>query len=103
MIKFFKKILTKIGYSENQNNDFITLYIEDHDCGNIIEVRAIKTYDLHRIYEDELPGNYRLKKVVICDDCYNKVYIEVCFDEKYDIVFSEADGGEIFQEMEEKR
>lgn len=98
MIKFLKNLLAKIGLTDSQKKDYIVLHVKDDNCENINEVRAIKTYDLHRIYGDELPGDYRLKKVVVCNECYSKIYIEVCFDNNYEIVYSESEGGEIFRE-----
>ncbi len=100
MIEFFKNLLKKIGLGKNSKQDHVLLYVKDDKCGNVVEVRAIKTYDLHRVYEDDLPGDYRLKKVIICDECYNKIHIEVFFDSNYQIVSSKAEGGEIFQEKD---
>ena len=100
MLKFFKKVLQKLTGNKGDNDDYILLHVRDDSCGNLMEVRAIKSYDLHRIYEDELPGDYRLKKIVVCNNCYNKVDIEVFFDKKYDIIDRKAEGGRVLAEDE---
>lgn len=94
MLKTIKKLLSRFSPG-SENNDTILLQVKDESCGNEIPVRVIKSHDLHRIYEDELPGNYRLKKVVICDECFNKIWLEVYFDSSYSIVSREAEGGKI--------
>ncbi|SDL90446.1 hypothetical protein [Halarsenatibacter silvermanii] len=99
MLDFFKSLLKKLGLIRgNSESDSILIDVKDDNCGRIMEVRALKTYDLHRIYEDELPGEYRLKKVVICDECFQKVFIEVFFDSRYSIESYEVEGGEIILE-----
>ncbi len=99
MMDFFKSLLKKLGLTKGSSEaDSILLSVKDNNCGRTMEVRALKNYDLHRIYEDELPGEYRLKKVVICDECFQKVFIEVFFDSRYTIESYEADGGEIILE-----
>ncbi len=62
---------------------------------NINEIKVLKTYDIATVYEDSQPGNYKLKKYIVCPDCYNKIHLEIFFDKRYKILSSECNNGEL--------
>jgi hypothetical protein len=62
-------------------------------------VRASKTSDISRLYEEEGPAGaeYLLRKEILGNDCNNLIYITVYFGPGYNIISREITGGK-FQE-----
>ncbi|MFW6287157.1 MAG: hypothetical protein ACOC2J_00190 [bacterium] len=83
----------------NQAN-LIHIYIQDKKCGEKIKILVRKSYDIQKIYEYGEEADYRLKKVVICNNCYNKINLTIDFDRRYNIINTEIDGGKIITENE---
>jgi len=89
---FFDK-LKKI-FSGNKNSNLIKIYVKDNKCGEKIKIVLRKGYDIARNYE-ETESTFSTKKVAICDNCYNKIYINLQFDKNYQIVGQEIKNGEL--------
>lgn len=104
----FTKGDTKLGFFDyikkifgpaNRGN-LMNFYLKDKKCGEKIRLLVRKSYDIQRIYEDSDQADYRLKKVVICNNCYNKIDVRIDFDKRYNIIDSEINGGEIITKEE---
>lgn len=78
----------------------IAIYLKDNKCNEKIKILVRKSYDIQRIYEEGEEVEFRLNKVVICNKCYNKIYVKLDFDRNYNIIKKEVNGGEIISEEE---
>jgi hypothetical protein len=95
ILNFLKKL-----FPTAQNTNIITIYLRDKKCKERIKVLARKSYDIHTLYEEEGEAAYRLSKVVVCNNCYNKIYLTLDFDRNYNIIKEEVKGGDIISEEE---
>lgn len=93
----FFDFLKNIFQPVKQNN-LIHIYLKDNKCKEKMKLLVRKSYDIQRIYEENEEAEYRLKKVVICNNCYNKINLQIDFDKRYNIINSQIDGGEIISE-----
>lgn len=94
-INFLKNI-----FKPANHGNLINLYLKDNKCGEKIKLILRKSYDIQRIYEDSEEADYRLSKVVICNNCYNKINLKIDFDRRYNIINKEIDKGELITEEE---
>ncbi len=99
MILGFFDFVKNIFQPSGQGN-LINFYIKDEKCGDKIKLLVRKSYDIQKIYEENEQADYRLKKVVICNKCYNKINVKIDFDRRYNIIDSQLDGGSIISEKE---
>jgi len=99
MILGFFGFLKNIFQPSTQGN-LIHIYIKDEKCGDKIKLLVRKSYDIQKIYEENEQADYRLKKVVICNKCYNKINVRIDFDRRYNIIDNQIDGGSIISEKE---
>jgi len=96
---FFDKL--KDVFSGNKNdNQLVEIFLEDDKCGNKMKLIFRKSYDIQRVYEDNREADYEIKKVVICDSCYNKINLHLEFDKNYKIIKQEVEDGKIISEEE---
>lgn len=74
---------------------FITFNIICDRCGEEITVRASKTSDISRLYEEEGPSGaeYLLRKEILGNKCNNLIYITVFFGAGYSVISKEITGG----------
>ncbi len=93
-----KNIFTKAG----NDSKLIEVYIEDNKCGNQMKLIFRKSYDIQKVYEEQREAAYEIKKVVICDNCYNKIKLRMEFDKKYKVITQEAEDGKIISSEEYK-
>ena len=93
----FKDIIK--GLFGGKDKKIIKLYLQDKKCGEKIEVLLRKSYDIHRVYEDD-KVYYKINKVVVCTKCYNKIRIIVTFDKAYNILTREIENGKFITEEE---
>ena len=82
------------------NTNLLEIYLQDKKCKEKIKLLVRKSYDIQRIYEKDQDADYRLRKVVICNNCYNKINLEIDYNKKYNIINSEIDGGELITKEE---
>ncbi len=99
MIMGFLDFIKNIFQPVRQGN-IIHIYLKDEKCGEKIKLLVRKSYDIQKIYEDNEQADYRLKKVVICNKCYNKINVRIDFNKRYNILDSQLDGGNIISEEE---
>jgi len=95
LFDFIKNIFQPSG-----QGNLINFYIKDEKCGDKIKLLVRKSYDIQKIYEENEEADFRLKKVVICNKCYNKINLRIDFDKRYNIIDSQLDGGSIISEKE---
>lgn len=99
MIMGFFDFIKNIFQPVRQGN-IIHIYLKDEKCGEKIKLLVRKSYDIQKIYEDNEQADYRLKKVVICNKCYNKINVRIDYNKRYNIIDSQLDGGNIISEEE---
>lgn len=95
LLNFLKKL-----FRAPQNSNIISIYLRDKKCKEKIKVLVRKSYDIQPLYEEEETAAYRLNKVVICNKCYNKIHLTLDFDQNYNIIKKNVEGGEIITEEE---
>ena len=94
IIEFIKNLFNS---SKGNSDKTISYRVQCDKCKNINEIKVLKTYDIATVYEDNQPGNYKLKKYIVCPDCYNKIHLEIFFDKRYQILSSECDNGDLLE------
>ncbi|MGM0420518.1 MAG: hypothetical protein ACQEQG_05940 [Bacillota bacterium] len=94
-MKLFNFIKSIFKSDPNSKDDLIKFKIKDDKCGEITEIKVMKNYDISRVYDDTVEADYRLKKVVICQHCYNKINLEVLFNRNYQVISTHCENGEI--------
>ncbi|MFW6015743.1 MAG: hypothetical protein ACOCRK_04850 [bacterium] len=95
IIDFIKNI-----FSPSNGNNIMKIFLKDAKCGNKIKLILRKSYDIQRIYEEDEEAYYRWKKVVICDNCFNKINVNIDFNRRYGVIDKKIDGGEFITEEE---
>jgi hypothetical protein len=78
----------------------IDIYVEDDKCGNQMKLLFRKSYDIQKVYKDDREAAYEIKKVVVCDNCYNKIDLHLEFDKRYKIIRQEIENGKIISKEE---
>lgn len=92
--------LKNIFSLNGSKSNLIEIYLKDQKCGNKIKVLLRKSYDIPRVYEANREAAYEIKKVIICDQCYNKIKLDIEFDKRYNILKQEIEQGEIITKKE---
>lgn len=82
------------------DSKLVEVYIEDEKCGNQMKLIFRKSYDIQKVYEEQREAAYEIKKVVICDNCYNKIDLRMEFDKNYNVINQEAEDGKIINREE---
>ena len=75
----------------------IYFYVRCGRCGEMLEVRADKRFDLVRDYEK---GGYVLHKEMLGSQCFSLMHATVRFDQNKHIISREVEGGELISEEE---
>lgn len=96
----FDKIKSIFNGNGGSQSNLIDIYIEDDKCGNQMKLIFRKNYDIPKVYEDNREAAYEVKKVVVCDSCYNKIDLHLEFDKQYNIINQEVDQGKIITKAE---
>lgn len=82
----------------SSDSKIVKLYVKDKKCGNKMRVVLRKGYDIQRIYNDEVEGEHKIHKVIVCDKCYSNIVIDVTFDKNYNIINQSIENGEFLTE-----
>lgn len=90
---FLDKI--KSIFSGGSQSKLIDIYVEDNKCGNQMKLLFRKSYDIQKVYETNRDAAYEISKVVVCDQCYNKIELHLEFDKRYNIIEQEIKDGKI--------
>jgi hypothetical protein len=95
MFDFIKKIF-KAGESPKNGfiydeKDTVVIYLKCKKCGEIIRSHLRKSYDFSRDFEK---STINLKKEYIGSKCYEKIFVNLVFNNNYKIISSEIINGE---------
>lgn len=96
----FDKLKAVFNGNGGSQSKLVDIYIEDNKCGNQMKLLFRKSYDIQKVYEDNREAAYEIKKVVVCDNCYNKIDLHLEFDKRYKIIRQEIENGKIISEEE---
>jgi hypothetical protein len=95
LFKYLKQVFSVQPTSANSN--FIKLKVKCKRCSEEIVINLRKSSDLSRVYEeDNAPSGavYFLRKEILGNKCNNLIYITAYFDENFNIISKEIEGGE---------
>lgn len=95
LLEFIKNLFSGKG-----GTNLVNIHLKDNKCGQKIKVVLRKTYDIQKVYDPDEEAEYKIRKVIICDNCYNKIKIYIEFDRKYEIIHNEIENGEFITEEE---
>lgn len=90
----------KSMFSGTQNKKMIDFYVEDKQCLNQMKLLFRKSYDIQKVYTEDREAAYEIKKVIVCDNCYNKIDLHLEFDKRYNIINQEIKSGKIISKEE---
>lgn len=93
------KLKKFFDFGGNKSN-LINIYVEDEKCGNKMKLLFRKSYDIQKVYEDDREAAHEINKVVVCDNCYNKIKVHISFDQSYNILQQETENGRIISRQE---
>lgn len=87
-------------FSGNQTKKMVDFYVEDNQCSKQMKLLFRKSYDIQKVYEKDREAAYEIKKVIVCDNCYNKIDLHLEFDKRYNIINQEIKSGKIISKEE---
>lgn len=73
-------------FSGEKQSDLVEINVKDNNCGNEMQVLFRKGAEIKRVNDDSREAEYEVNKVVICNQCYNKIKLHVDFDKNYKII-----------------
>ena len=73
-------------FGGGKQSDLVEVNVKDDNCGNEIQVLFRKSSEIKRVNDKSREAEYEVNKVVICDQCYNKIKLHVDFDKNYKII-----------------
>ncbi|MGC9357388.1 MAG: hypothetical protein ACP5GX_05965 [Anaerolineae bacterium] len=82
---------------QQQDKTGLYFYVKCAKCGTPVRVRADRQHDLLRDYDE---GGYVLHKDVMDSNCYTLFHFDVRFNESYDIIERNIEGGEFITREE---
>jgi len=76
-------------------SNFVNFRVKCKRCGEEIEVKARKTSDISRVYEDEGPPGavFFLRKEILGNNCNNLIYVTMYFSSSYEVISRDISGG----------
>lgn len=92
-----KKIFTQpVG---TDASSFLSFKVKCNRCEEEIEVKARKTSDISKVYEEEGPSgaSYFLRKEILGKKCNNLIYVKLYFDPNFNIISKDISGGEFIE------
>ncbi|MCC3144817.1 hypothetical protein LJ207_05675 [Halanaerobium sp. Z-7514] len=87
-------------FSGGKSSPLIEVYLEDEKCGKQMKLIFRKSYDIQKVYEEERQAAYEINKVAVCDNCYNKIDLQIEFDKNYNKITENVEKGKIISEEE---
>ena len=99
-MSLFDKLKSIFNSDRANQSKLIDIYVEDDKCGNQMKLLFRKSYDIQKVYKDDREAAYEIKKVVVCDNCYNKIDLHLEFDKRYKIIRQEIENGKIISKEE---
>ncbi|MGM0365227.1 MAG: hypothetical protein ACQEP5_01680 [Actinomycetota bacterium] len=85
--------------SPSAASNFIEFKVKCGKCGEEIGVKARKTSDISRIYEDDGPdgASFFLRKEILGKECNNLIYVSMYFGPSYEVVSRDISGGSFIE------
>jgi len=99
-MSLFDKLKSIFNSDRANQSKLIDIYVEDNKCGNRMKLLFRKSYDIQKVYKDDREAAYEIKKVVVCDNCYNKIDLHLEFDKRYKVIRQEIENGKIISKEE---
>jgi len=99
-MSLFDKLKSIFNSDRANQSKLIDIYVEDNKCGNRMKLLFRKSYDIQKVYKDDREAAYEIKKVVVCDKCYNKIDLHLEFDKRYKVIRQEIENGKIISKEE---
>jgi hypothetical protein len=87
-------------FSGERQTKIINIYLKDNKCDQKVKVVLRKGYDIVREYDDQKEAKYSVRKVIVCDNCYNKINLYLEFDKYYNIINKEIENGQLITKEE---
>ena len=95
-MKLWEKLRRLVGGEGRPDDpDGIYFYVRCSQCGQKLQIRASRRFDLLRDLER---GGYVLRKEMMDGTCFSLMYATIRFDENYRIISREIEGGEFITE-----
>jgi hypothetical protein len=97
-LKNLKKFFSEPSSSGTAN--FINFYVKCDRCGEEITVKARKSSDLSRVYEDEGEPSgaaFFLRKEILGNKCSNLMHLSAYFGESLNLLSKEITGGKFIE------
>lgn len=92
----FMENLRKFFSPPVSTSNFVEFKVKCERCGEEIEVKARKSSDIARIYEDEGPSgaSFYLRKEILGNKCNNLIYVSMYFSPSFEVLSREVKGAE---------
>ena len=98
MSNFFKNLKQLFSPSSpSSTENLLKIKIKCKKCSEEININIRKSSDFSRVYEeDNAPAgaSFFLRKEVLGNKCNNLIYFSVYFDENFNMISKEIEGGE---------
>jgi hypothetical protein len=96
IMRWFKRLcLLFTSRSRQADNPAVWLYVRCSRCGEAIRVRVDRRYDLASEWRD--PGEpgpaYTMHKDIVGEGCFQRIRVDVGFDDSFKIVEQHIRGG----------
>lgn len=93
-MQWLKRLVTR--RTREAGNTALWVYVRCRRCGEAIQIRADRRYDLASEWRD--PGEsgpaYTMHKDIVGDRCFQRISIDMGFDSRFRIVEQQIEGGE---------
>ncbi len=101
-MRWLKRFLSLTFRSRQPSNTALWLYVRCNRCGEAIQVRVDRRYDLASEWRD--PGEpgpaYTMHKDIVGESCFQRISVDVGFDAGFKIVEQRIRGGTFLTEDE---
>jgi hypothetical protein len=99
-MRWFKRLLAFAFRSRQPLDTALWLYVRCNRCGEAIQVRVDRRYDLASEWRD--PGEsgpaYSMHKDIVGTSCFQRISVDVGFDSSFQIVEQRIHGGAFLTE-----
>lgn len=99
-MRWLRRFFSLIFRSRQPSDTALWLYVRCSRCGEAIQVRVDRRYDLASEWRD--PGEsgpaYTMHKDIVGDGCFQRMSVDVGFDASFNVVEQRIRGGEFLTE-----
>lgn len=101
-MRWLRQLVSLISRSRQPGNTALWLYVRCSRCGEAIQVRVDRRYDLASEWRD--PGEpgpaYTMHKDIVGDGCFQRISVDVGYDASFKVVEQRIRGGAFLTEDE---